>query len=314
MRLITRILAAAAVAALPLTATGLSPAAAGTTADAAADTVTIDGAAAGTFRALTYNIAGLPEFLSSAPTPREEATLAIGERIGDFDIVNAQEDFNYHAYLYRTDTHAHRTPTSGGVPFGSGLNSVQHQPYEALDRVTWDDCYLNQADCLTPKGFTFRRVQLADGVWLDVYNLHADAGDAAGDEEARRSNLAQVTAYLQEHSAGRPVLIMGDTNTRYTTPGDRIAQFAADNGLTDAWVQIPRGGDAPEQGEPPLGCPSDNPGTDCEVVDKVLYRSGGGVSLEATSYENLDADFRYTDGQMLSDHFPIAVGFSWSAE
>lgn len=310
MRLITRILAGAAVAALPLTAlplTALSPASADQAGTASADT-----ASAGTFRALTYNIAGLPEFLSSAPTPRKEATLAIGERLDEFDIVNVQEDFNYHAYLYRTDTHAHRTPTSGGVPFGSGLNSLHHQPYEALDRVTWDDCYINQADCLTPKGFTFHRAQVADGVWIDVYNLHADAGDDSGDEEARRSNLAQVTAYMQEHSAGRPVLLMGDTNTRYTTPGDRIAQFAADNGLTDAWVEIPRGGDAPEQGEPPLGCPSDNPGTDCEVVDKVLYRSGGGVMLDATSYENLDAGFRYTDGLMLSDHFPIAVDFTWT--
>lgn len=32
------------------------------------------------------------------------------------------------------------------------------------------------ADCLTPKGFTFMRAQVSEGVWVDLYNLHADAG------------------------------------------------------------------------------------------------------------------------------------------
>ena len=272
-------------------------------------------AAEGSFSALTYNIAGLPEFLSSAPTPRRSATNEIGRRIDGFDIVNVQEDFNYHAYLYETDVHAHRTPTSGGVPFGSGLNSLHHQPYEALDRVTWDDCWINQADCLTPKGFTFHRAQIAPGTWIDVYNLHADAGDDSLDEAARRGNLEQLTAYISEHSAGNAVLVMGDTNTRYTAEGDRISDFAATNGLTDAWVELVRSGDEPDRGSPALGCPQVNPGVECEVVDKVLYRDGSGVDLSATSYRNLDADFREDGtGLMLSDHFPIAVDFTWTTD
>lgn len=269
----------------------------------------------GSFSALTYNIAGLPEFLSSAPTPRKSATNEIGRRIAGFDIVNVQEDFNYHAYLYETDVHAYRTPTSGGVPFGSGLNSLQHQPYAALDRVTWDDCWINQADCLTPKGFTFHRAQIAPNTWIDVYNLHADAGDDSLDEAARRGNLEQLTAYISEHSAGNAVLVMGDTNTRYTREGDRISDFAAANGLTDAWVELVRNGDEPDRGSPALGCPDVNPGVECEVVDKVLYRDGLGVDLSATSYRNLDADFREDGtGLMLSDHFPIAVDFAWTTD
>ncbi|MBK3572176.1 endonuclease, partial [Streptomyces sp. MBT62] len=77
----------------------------------------------GSFSTLTYNVAGLPEILSSASTPRESSTTAIGQRIAPYDIVNVEEDFNYHAYLYAADTaHAYRTPTSGGAGIGSGLN------------------------------------------------------------------------------------------------------------------------------------------------------------------------------------------------
>ncbi|NNN31916.1 endonuclease, partial [Streptomyces sp. S3(2020)] len=77
----------------------------------------------GTFSVLSYNVAGLPEAISSAPTPRESSTTTIGQRIAPYDIVHAQEDFNYHAYLYAADTaHPYRTATSGGAGIGSGLN------------------------------------------------------------------------------------------------------------------------------------------------------------------------------------------------
>ena len=36
----------------------------------------------GTFSVLSYNIAGLPEGISSAPTPRQSATTTIGSRLG----------------------------------------------------------------------------------------------------------------------------------------------------------------------------------------------------------------------------------------
>jgi len=32
------------------------------------------------------------------------------------------------------------------------------------------------ADCLTPKGFTFMRMVVSEGVYVDFYNLHEDAG------------------------------------------------------------------------------------------------------------------------------------------
>ncbi|MEU4876457.1 endonuclease, partial [Streptomyces sp. NPDC021608] len=78
--------------------------------------------ASGSFSTLTYNVAGLPSALSSASTPRDTSTTAIGRRIAPYDVVHVEEDFNYHSYLYAGDTaHPYRTPTSGGAGIGSGL-------------------------------------------------------------------------------------------------------------------------------------------------------------------------------------------------
>src|SRR5882724_1032655 len=127
MRRILTVLAAAAVA-----VGGLA---------ASASTASAD---SGAFSVLSYNVAGLPEGLSSAPTPRQSSTTAIGQRLGPYDIVHAQEDFNYHAYLYAADSHPHRTPTSGGAGIGSGLNTLSNYPYDTGDfeRVSWDSCQL----------------------------------------------------------------------------------------------------------------------------------------------------------------------------
>ncbi|WP_371667314.1 jacalin-like lectin [Streptomyces sp. NBC_00289] len=270
----------------------------------------------GTFSVLTYNVAGLPEWLSSASTPRDTSTTEIGRRIAPYDIVNVEEDFNYHAYLYSTDTHPYRTATSGSAGIGSGLNTVSHYAWDGDDfeRAGWNSCQIDSGDCLTPKGFTFMRERLAEGVYVDFYNLHTNAGTNDGDEASRADNLNQLTSFIATHSAGNAVVVMGDTNTRYTRAADTIAEFTAANGLTDAWVKVIRGGVAPTKGSDPLVC--DQTGTTvpntCEVVDKILYRGSRLVTLNATSYNNEHAKFLNSDGLMLSDHDPITAGFTWS--
>jgi hypothetical protein len=271
----------------------------------------------GTFSVLSYNVAGLPEAISSASTPRESSTTAIGQRVAPYDIVHVEEDFNYHAYLYAGDTnHAYRTATSGGAGIGSGLNTLSKIPYDGDDfeRARWNSCQVDSGDCLTPKGFTFMRERLAEGVYVDFYNLHTNAGTNDGDLASRADNLNQLTAFIRTHSAGNAVVVMGDTNTRYTRSGDTIAEFAAANGLTDPWVQLIRGGTPPAKGSDALVCDQTGPTVPntCEVVDKVLYRSSRLVSLNATSYNNEHAKFLTDAGLMLSDHDPISVGFSWS--
>ncbi|GAB2969442.1 jacalin-like lectin [Saccharothrix stipae] len=295
-RLLGIVLAVAGATAL---AAPIAPASAAPTASAA-DT-------GGQFSVLTYNVAGLPEPLSSSDPAKN--TPVIGARIRDYAVVNVQEDFNYHAALYAADNHPHRTPTSGGVPFGDGLNTLSAYPYSDFARVKWNQC--NGTDCLTPKGFTFARIRLAEGVYVDLYNVHANAGSTDADLAARRANITQLSQYVTRTSAGQAVIIMGDTNTRYTRTGDNIRDLVRANGLTDAWVELIRGGAEPAAGAPALVCDPQNVTSSCEVVDKVFYRDNAFIDLTATTYRNDHAAFLDADGKPLSDHYPHAVGFDW---
>ncbi|MFD5859343.1 jacalin-like lectin [Streptomyces chartreusis] len=295
MRRLIGTLAAAALALTGLTATAATPATA---------------AASGSFDVLTYNIAGLP--LGLGDSDPETNTPLIGQRLGPYDIVNVQEDFNYHASLYANDTHPYRTATSGGAAFGDGLNTLSDHPFEDFERVRWNDC--TGTNCLTPKGFTLARVRLAEGVFVDLYNVHtnADSDDAA--LAARRANVEQLSDFIQANSAGNAVIVMGDTNTRYTRTGDNIRTLVAENGLTDAWVQLVKGGTPPAAGGDALLCDATAPADGCEVVDKVLYRGSELLSLNATRYHNDWAKFLREDGEHLSDHFPHTVGFSYALD
>lgn len=295
MRRLIGTLTAAALALTGLTATAATPAAAATS---------------GSFNVLTYNIAGLP--LGLGDSDPETNTPLIGQRLGPYDIVNVQEDFNYHASLYANDTHPYRTATSGGAAFGDGLNTLSDHPFEDFERVRWNDC--TGTNCLTPKGFTLARVRLAEGVFVDLYNVHtnADSDDAA--LAARRANVEQLSDFIRTNSAGNAVIVMGDTNTRYTRTGDNIRTLVAENGLTDAWVQLVKGGTPPAAGGDALLCDATAPANDCEVVDKVLYRGSELLSLNATRYNDDWAKFLREDGKHLSDHFPHTVDFSYTLD
>jgi hypothetical protein len=295
MRRLLGTLAAAALAVGGLMATGPAPATAATT-------------ATGSFNVLTYNVAGLPEGLSSGNP--ETNTPLISPRLAGYDIVNVQEDFNYHAALYAGDNHPYRTATSGGVPFGDGLNTLSDYAFEDFQRVKWNSC--TGTNCLTPKGFSLARVRLAEGVFVDLYNVHTNADDTDEALAARRANVTQLSDFIKANSGGNAVIVMGDTNTRYTRSGDNIRTLADANGLTDAWVQLAKGGVRPTQGADALLCPTSAPPNSCEVVDKVLYRGSRVLALNATRYNNEWTSFLDSAGANLSDHFPHTVDFSYT--
>ncbi|TQJ56509.1 jacalin-like lectin [Streptomyces sp. NBC_00080] len=296
MRRLIGTLAAGVLALTGLTATAAAPAQAATA------------ATSGTFNVLTYNVAGLPEGLSSGHPATN--TPLISPRLAAYDIVNVQEDFNYHAALYAGDNHPYRTATSGGAAIGDGLNTLSDYAFEDFERVRWNNC--TGTNCLTPKGFTLARVRLAEGVFVDLYNVHTNADDSDDALAARRANIEQLSDFIQANSSGNAVLVMGDTNTRYTRAGDNIRTLADENGLTDAWVQRVKGGTRPTQGADALLCPTTAPTNDCEVVDKVFYRGSKLLSLDATRYNNEWASFLDSAGGNLSDHFPHTVDFSYT--
>ncbi|KAG6609035.1 Phospholipase D gamma 3 [Phytophthora cinnamomi] len=271
-------------------------------------------AAVNTFSVMCYNVAGLPILLSSGDP--NTYSVDMGNRISNWDIVNVQEDFNYHAKLYSRNKHEYRTPTSGGVPIGSGLNTLSNFPFTnvtGVDRVTWNECSnYDNADCMTPKGFTLVEVQLADGVTIDIYNLHTDAGVTDADKKARASNLQQLSDFMTENSADNAVVVLGDTNTRYTREQDTIREFIAGQNLTDGWVKSIRNGEPPEKGAEALKCETATMTDECEVVDKIMFRGNKYIALKLEEWKNENEAFLGKNGSPLSDHPPISSTFSWT--
>src|SRR5262249_61238886 len=87
----------------------------------------------GSFSAITYNVAGLPQGLSSGNPVVN--TAPIGARLNNFDLVNVQEDFNYDNVLRANLTLPFSSPFSGTAGTGDGLNTFSRFPLSAFIRV-----------------------------------------------------------------------------------------------------------------------------------------------------------------------------------
>ncbi|KAF7621406.1 endonuclease/exonuclease/phosphatase family protein [Aspergillus flavus] len=273
-------------------------------------------ATSGQFDVLSFNVAGLPAILNGNEVPGDKTnnSKAIGAKFAeyDYDVIHVQEDFNYHAYIYETDDHPYRTATSGGAGIGSGLNTLANYPWVDFERVKWETCSdASGSDCLTPKGFTTMRVRFDEGVYVDFYNLHTDAGSETDDVTARSANLQQVADYIGNNSAGNAVLVFGDTNARYTSSGENIRVFGTEQNMTNPWVELILNGVEPTEGTDPWMC--DNPTTNntCETVDKIFYRGSRSIELSATFWSYVGTKFEL-DGHILSDHNPVTSNFTWT--
>jgi endonuclease/exonuclease/phosphatase family metal-dependent hydrolase len=268
-------------------------------------------ATGGSFSVLTYNIAGLPQILSSATTPRDSSSAQIGRIINAYDIVHVQEDFNYHAYLYDDgNVHPYRTATSGGAGIGDGLNSLSYFPMTDFTRVTWNK-RINE-NALTPKGFSYCRVRIAEGVYIDFYNLHTNAESDAASIAARADNLLQLSNFIVANSDGDAVVVMGDTNGRYTRDS-ALRLLLTVNSMIDPWITLVRHGSIPALGDSAIVCTFPDETDSCEIVDKIYYRSSKYVQLTPSGYQVLH-NFVNAQGQQLSDHLPLTANFTYSLQ
>jgi len=254
----------------------------------------------GTFTALTYNVAGLPEGINADQHPVEHMPL-ISPRLNNYDLVTVQEDFYYHDVLIKDNRHPYKSKyfaLEGGL--GDGLNMFSRFVILNYMRTAWDNCH--GTDCLTPKGFTYSRVKLTPQAYIDVYDLHCNAGIDSGDLVARRANILQLCAYIKFRSKDHAVIIMGDTNCRYTRTGDNIRELLA-LGFKDVWIEKEKSGILPEQNGVV------DPG---EVVDKIFYRGNSMIQLTPLEYALPAEDFLDANGEWLSDHRPVYTKFQFN--
>lgn len=264
----------------------------------------------GEISVVTYNIAGLPERISSAQTQRRLATNQIGVRLEQFDIVNVQEDFNYNTFLYSNNKHDYKTLTKGKVPFGDGLNTLSKFPILEYRRIPWLSC--SGSDCLTPKGFCLIKIKLANHVVVDVYNVHANSGNSSRAAEARRHNLNQLSQYVHDHSLTNPLLIMGDFNAHYSFELDNISDFVKTNKLYDGWIHLQQKNVFPSVIADFLPLDKLMLNDEVESIDKILYRSSDNVEFNPIFYKLETELFEDDMGRPFSDHLAVSMKFKWT--
>jgi endonuclease/exonuclease/phosphatase family metal-dependent hydrolase len=298
--------------------------------------------ATGALTVLAYNVAGLPQEISTV-NPEKHIPL-IATRLEPFDLVLTQEDFdwwlpelddfdfvNYHTRLRSQSDHLpHRTerhpgPEAAGLDrasrptlfVGDGLGIMSRYPIRDAERRAWKGCFGGldtsdggAGDCLAMKGFAVATMTLADTpdgpVEVDVYTLHVEAGGTAEDQRLQAADLDQLAAFIDEHSAGRAVILAGDTNLHTDddhrdSSADGGAGARSDARLWEAFLR--RTGLTDTCGV--VTC--DDPG----AIDKLAFRSGGGTELEPLAHRFAVDDFQDESGEDLSDHPPLVVTLAW---
>jgi hypothetical protein len=268
----------------------------------------------GEFLALTYNVAGLPEGLSGSHP--ERFTPLIAPLLNGYDLVLVQESWQtpdpnpyapsrvYHEVLVAGSMHPYKSipatnplqmdPRRPEAVLADGLNQFSLFPFEPVVRRAWEGCDNSAADCLAFKGFSVARTTFAEGITIDVYNLHMEAGGTVHDEDLRDAGVSQLGDFIRDFSAGRAVIVGGDFNLHTDEEPDssQFQRLLADAGLSDVCEEL----DCPEPGR----------------IDKFLFRSTDLIAIRPTSWRFETDVFVSPEGEALSDHDALAVRFTWS--
>ncbi|MBR6702612.1 MAG: endonuclease/exonuclease/phosphatase family protein [Clostridia bacterium] len=270
-----------------------------------------DAAQSGSFSFLNYNIAGLPSLNPSSGKAGLQKLLGSKVKADDYDIIAVQEDFGYDSDFYSGLGTKYRTFGSQSVVTGDGLNVFSKTPLYDVYREGWNmkGGMLWEGDIVSQKGFMYAAVELCDGIYVDVYNLHADAFGGAESVQARHSNFTQVKEYIEEHSGGHAVIITGDFNsTFHFTNGegaDLYEIFIEGLGMSDVWTDIVNSGSFTD-----YSAYTGDYWGNWDSVEHILYRSSDAVELRAVSHKYIS----YTDdsGASISDHAASAAGFEYT--
>lgn len=307
-----------------------------------------------TFTAACLNVDGLPPTVKAAGVvnvklnpegPQETGTLQMSKLVSQkgWDFFGVSENFNYNTQLmseiggiYNTGTYRGAIPSSvtNVVPYlagnkwfdTDGLNLLWRSNISVSDEAWYlwnkrNGITEDGADQLIAKGFRYYTVRIAAGLEVDVYILHMDAETTPADNEAREIQMTQLVDMILASDNKRPIIIMGDTNCRYTRDNLKGLMFDRINAderfdIHDPWIDFPRQGVMPDLGAGSIMVPGHFDGTNHEafqtgeVVDKIFYINNNDASAKLTAKSYLhDTDFTWPDGSEISDHYPIVIEF-----
>lgn len=287
------------------------------------------------FKVCAFNVDGLPQTINiwgntievNPDGLGEEGAKAIGEYIvnSDVNFWALSEDFSFHNSLVENLGEDFQTGTYRGsftsdnykadISFDTdGLEFLAKVPF-TFSQESWtkwnkaNGKLSNGFDEMINKGYRHYVADLGDGVFVDFYIMHMDAETSEADNAARASQWEQLRDAILSNKSNRPIIVMGDTNSRYTRDDikglfiDPINE-AGNYEVKDAWVENCKEGSYPALGDNALMVDGENGlgYEQGEIVDKVLYLSPkeNGLSLSATSFF-VDKDFDK------SDHKPVIV-------
>ena len=303
-------------------------------------------AVAGTFTAATYNVDGLPKKISfftiNGDGPGSDGTKNISKKIAsdNWDFVGFSEDFAYHTELtsalsgwafgkYRGNISSKAltsTIDTDGLGFAARNATCSFSNENIVKFTSSSGGLTSGANTCIKKGFRHYVMTLADGTQIDVIITHMNtySSSGSGHIKAQHAQLKQIAQYVNGLKANnRPIIIMGDTNCRYTRHDFQTYFWGVLDSsfeVKDPWVEFQWDGVYPTYGGKSLMV-SDATGTNSstdiicentqkgEVVDKIIYINNpdAPVQISANSY------LRDYDGYNgLADHMPIVVEFSYT--
>jgi endonuclease/exonuclease/phosphatase family metal-dependent hydrolase len=266
---------------------------------------------------LTYNVHGL-SWIVAKDNPHHRMP-AIGRLSNQYDVVLYQEDFEYHDVL-RKQLRRYTIFRGNGMgsdprrmlmkalmaplgivlprfsaPYGAGVSALVRSDWAApddVDRGAYGSCHSwfgSRGDCWANKGWLRVGIQLGNGVRVDLYTTHLDAGRGKGSARVRRRQLARLAEAIERLSAGRAVIVAGDLNLRSERTRDEASmrEFRQRLGLVDSRL-------APELAV-------------WHRHDCVLYRDGPETRLELESAGEATGFVR--KNRPLSDHAALYARF-----
>ena len=283
----------------------------------------------GTFTCATYNVDGLPEkvllFITlNGDGPGEDGTKAISQKVSTsgWDFVAFQENFTYNDELesamsnYTFGKHrsfsiasALATADTDGLGFAT-LNST----CSFLSETMWafehkEGGLTDGANTSIKKGIRHYEVEFDSEVIVDVLITHMNTADNEAQIAAQNGQLQEVAAYINSiRSNNRPIIFMGDMNTRYTR-NDYQTYFwsVLDSSLTcaDPWVEFMWDGVYPTYPSNSI-MTGDYGMQKGEVVDKIIYINNSNADTQSKANNYLH-DESYT----FADHKPVVSEFTY---
>ena len=274
------------------------------------------GTQSGTLRMLAYNVSGIPvvgDFQGTSFTATLQRASLLGKLLNGTgaDFIGTEEDFNGADTLAAEMTnYPYRSYSSGGLAQGQGLNVYSTHRLYNIDRVTWNAEYgtlSGSMDALSNKGFIYALMELEPGVYVNVINVHMDAGYDVISIRTRASNFRQLAEYINQNlDDGRALIVQGDFNFKFKRQlaDDMVGNLLGPTGLTDVWAQLYNEG-ITDPADPAYHW--DAAGDD---LDRILYRSGDYLTL--TPVSRTSPDLTGENGERYTDHDPMLTEFTYA--